>query len=151
MSANGDAARRDMWAGRIERCLASGMAIGEWRSLNKVSKSSLYRRLAVTKAIVPAVSAAGQAVADSAEETPGSKDWRSGKPLGAFLTKRETPRGLSLYAVALTLADVSVVVAFVVAWAFVSPVASTVAGHMLVTSVSERAIESIADAGCFMA
>lgn len=44
MSANGDAARRDMWAGRIERCLASGMAIGEWCSLNKVSKSSLYRR-----------------------------------------------------------------------------------------------------------
>lgn len=41
MSANGDAARRDMWAGRIERCLASGMAIGEWCSLNKVS---LYRR-----------------------------------------------------------------------------------------------------------
>lgn len=47
MSANGDAARRDMWAGRMERCLASGMAIGEWCSLNKVSKSSLYRRLAV--------------------------------------------------------------------------------------------------------
>lgn len=94
MSANGDAARRDMWAGRIERCLASGMAIGEWRSLNKVSKSSLYRRLAVTKAIVPAVSAAGQAVADSAEETPESKDWRSGKPLGAFLTKRENSERL---------------------------------------------------------
>lgn len=30
MSVNGDAARREMWAGRIERCLASGMAIGEW-------------------------------------------------------------------------------------------------------------------------
>ena len=29
MSANGDAARRDMWAGRIERCPASGMDIGE--------------------------------------------------------------------------------------------------------------------------
>ena len=43
MSANGDAARRDMWAGCMERCLASGMAIGEWRSLNKVNKSSLYR------------------------------------------------------------------------------------------------------------
>ena len=43
MSVNGDAARRDMWAGRIERCLASGMAIGEWCSLNKVNKSSLYR------------------------------------------------------------------------------------------------------------
>lgn len=29
MSVNGDAARCDMWAGRIERCLVSGMAIGE--------------------------------------------------------------------------------------------------------------------------
>ena len=38
MSVNGDAARRDMWAGRIERCLASGMAIGQWCSLNKVNK-----------------------------------------------------------------------------------------------------------------
>ena len=47
MSVNGDAARRDMWAGRIERCLASGMAIGEWCSLNKVSKSSLYRWLGI--------------------------------------------------------------------------------------------------------
>lgn len=48
-------------------------------------------------------------------------------------------------------ADVSAVAAFVVAWTFALPVASTVAGHMLATSVSERAIESIADAGCFMA
>ena len=47
MSVNGDAARRDMWAERIERCLASDMAIGEWCSLNKVNKSSLYRWLAV--------------------------------------------------------------------------------------------------------
>ena len=47
MSANGDAARRDMWAGRIERCPASGMDIGERRPLRKVSKSSPYRRLAV--------------------------------------------------------------------------------------------------------
>lgn len=47
MSINGDAARRDMWAGRIERYLASGMAIDEWCSLNKVNKSSLYRWLAV--------------------------------------------------------------------------------------------------------
>lgn len=43
MSANGDAARRDMWAGRIERCPASGMDIGERRPLRKVSKSSPYR------------------------------------------------------------------------------------------------------------
>ena len=39
MSANGDAARRDMRAGRIERCPASGMDIGERRPLRKVSKS----------------------------------------------------------------------------------------------------------------
>lgn len=59
-------------------------------------------------------------------------------------------RGFPLYVVALRLADVSVVVAFVVAWAFASPVASAVAGHRLATSASERVIESIADAGCFM-
>lgn len=47
------------------------------------------------------------------------------------------------------LADVSAVAAFAVAWAFALPVASAVAGHMLATSASERAIESIADAGCF--
>ena len=84
MSVSGDAARRDMWAGRIERCLASGTAIGERRSL---SKSSLYKRslssvtrglaaspgrtsgwvkatcdgLAAAKAIVPALSVAGRA------------------------------------------------------------------------------------------
>lgn len=89
----------------------------EWCSLNKVSKSSLYRRLAVfrderlgrfagknseafgwvtamrdgiavTKAIVPAVSAAGQAVADPAEETPGSKDWRLIVLCGCFDARR---------------------------------------------------------------
>ena len=175
MSVNGDAARRDMWAGRIERCLASGMAIGQWCSLSKVNKSSLYRWLAVfrderlgrfagknseafgwgtamrddiavTKAVVPAVSAA-----DPAEETPGSKDWRSGKPLGSFRPKGRTPRGLSFYMAVLAFADVSAVVAFVVAWAFASSVASAVAGRMLATSASERAIEGIADAGCFMA
>ena len=47
MSANGDAARRDMWAGRIERCPASGMDIGERCPLRKVSKSSPYRWIAV--------------------------------------------------------------------------------------------------------
>ena len=46
---------------------------------------------------------------------------------------------------------VSVMVVFVVAWTFAALVASAVAGHMLVTSASERAIESVADAGCFMA
>ena len=50
--------------------------------------------IAVTKAVVPAVSAAGQAVADPAGETPGSKGWRSGKPLGAFSTKRENSERL---------------------------------------------------------
>lgn len=117
MSVNGDAARRDIWAGRIERCLASGMAIGEWCSLNKVSKSSLYRRLAVfrderldrfagknseafgwvaamrdgiaaTKAVVPAVSAAGQAAANPAEETPGSKDWGEREASRSFLDQK---------------------------------------------------------------
>lgn len=47
MSVNGAAARRDMWAGRIGRCLASGMVIGDRCSLRKASKSSLCRWLAV--------------------------------------------------------------------------------------------------------
>ena len=42
MSVNGDVARHEMWAGRIERCLTSGMVIGERCALNKVSKSSLF-------------------------------------------------------------------------------------------------------------
>ena len=46
MSANGDAARRDMWAGRIERCLSANMTIKEWCGLNKVSESNLYRWMA---------------------------------------------------------------------------------------------------------
>ena len=37
MSVNGDAARRDMWAGRIERCLATDMTVKEWCALNKVA------------------------------------------------------------------------------------------------------------------
>lgn len=36
MSVSGGAARRDMWAGRIERCLASGMVIGERCLLRRV-------------------------------------------------------------------------------------------------------------------
>ena len=47
MSVSGDAARCDMWAGRIGRCLAADMAIGERCSPNKVNKPSLYKRLAV--------------------------------------------------------------------------------------------------------
>ena len=43
MSANGDAARRDMWAGRIERCLAADMTVKEWCALNKVAESSLCK------------------------------------------------------------------------------------------------------------
>lgn len=46
MSVNGDAARRDMWAGRIERCLAADMTVKEWCSLNKVAESSLYKWMA---------------------------------------------------------------------------------------------------------
>ena len=43
MSANGDAARRDMWAERIERCLAADMTVKEWYALNKVAESSLCK------------------------------------------------------------------------------------------------------------
>ena len=43
MSANGDAARRDMWAWRIERCLAADMTAKEWCALNKVAESSLCK------------------------------------------------------------------------------------------------------------
>lgn len=41
-----DAHRRDMWAGRIERCLDSRTTIREWCELNKVSKSSLCKWMA---------------------------------------------------------------------------------------------------------
>ena len=118
MSINGDAARRDMWAGRIERCLASGMAIGEWCSLNKVNKSSLYRWLAVfrdeeparfagknsgtsgwlkvtrqsiadAKAIVPAAGPAAQGAADPAEEAAEPKGPLSPLPIRALVGRVE--------------------------------------------------------------
>ncbi len=38
--------RRDMWAGRIERCLAADMPVREWCRLNKVAESSLYSWMA---------------------------------------------------------------------------------------------------------
>ena len=41
-----DAQRRGMWTGRIERCLDSGMAIGEWCELNKVGESNLCKWMA---------------------------------------------------------------------------------------------------------
>ena len=44
---NSDAARRDMWAGRIERCLAADMTVKEWYALNKVAESSLYKWIAL--------------------------------------------------------------------------------------------------------
>lgn len=44
---NGDAARRDMWAGHIERCLAADMTVKEWCALNKVAESSLYKWMAL--------------------------------------------------------------------------------------------------------
>lgn len=47
MSVSGAAARRDVWVRRIERCPAAGIAIGERCSLNKVNKSSLYKRFVV--------------------------------------------------------------------------------------------------------
>lgn len=100
-----------------------GMDIGERRSRNKARKLGLCRwhavfrgetpgcfagksseasgwvtvtrdDIAAAKAIVLVVSAAGQAAADPAEETPGSKGQRSGKPLGAFSTKRENSERL---------------------------------------------------------
>ena len=43
MSANGDAARCDMRAGRIERCLAADMTVKERYTLNKVAESSWMR------------------------------------------------------------------------------------------------------------
>ena len=46
VSVNGDAARRDMWAGRIERCLAADMTVKEWYALNKVAESSLCKWMA---------------------------------------------------------------------------------------------------------
>ena len=46
MSVNGGVARRDMWAGRIERCLAADMTVKEWCALNKVAESSLYKWMA---------------------------------------------------------------------------------------------------------
>lgn len=45
MSANGDAARCDMRAGRIERCLAADMTVKERYALNKVAESSLCKRM----------------------------------------------------------------------------------------------------------
>lgn len=45
MSANGDAARRDMRAGRIERCLAADMTVKERYALNKVAESGLCKRM----------------------------------------------------------------------------------------------------------
>ena len=41
-----DAQRRDMWAGRIERCLAADTTVREWCRLNKVAESSLYSWMA---------------------------------------------------------------------------------------------------------
>lgn len=46
MSANGDAARRDMWAGHIERCLAADMTVKERYALNKVAEFSLCKWMA---------------------------------------------------------------------------------------------------------
>ena len=43
MPVNGDAARRDMRTGRIERCLAADMTAKEWCALNKVAESSLCK------------------------------------------------------------------------------------------------------------
>ena len=75
-----------------------------------------------------------------------SQDWAAGSSaaLSGWLS------GVFWLELVASAAGASVVAAFVAAWAFASSVASAVAGHMLVTGASERAIESIADAGCFM-
>ena len=57
-----DAQRREMWAGRIERCLSADMTIKQWCGLNKVSESGLYRWMARFR-----------------EEEPGRFPRRSGK------------------------------------------------------------------------
>lgn len=41
-----DTERRNMWADRIERCLASDMTIREWCRLNHVGQSCLYKWMA---------------------------------------------------------------------------------------------------------
>lgn len=46
ISVNGDAARRDMWAGRVERCLVADMTVKVRCTLNKVAESSLYKWMA---------------------------------------------------------------------------------------------------------
>ena len=46
MSANGDAARRDMRAGRIERCLVADMTVKERYALNRVVGLSLHKWMA---------------------------------------------------------------------------------------------------------
>ena len=102
--------------------------------------------IAAAKAIEPVVS-----FADPVEGRWDPGAGGAGSLSNLSRPKGKTPRGLSFYMAVLAFADVSVMTAFVVARAFASPVASAVAGHMLVTSVSERAIESIADAGCFVA
>ena len=43
MSANGDVARRDMRAGRIERCLVADMTVKERYALNRVVGLSLCK------------------------------------------------------------------------------------------------------------
>lgn len=61
MSANGDAARRDMRAGRMERCLAAGMTAKERYALNKVAESSLCKWMARFREGSPGRFSAGRA------------------------------------------------------------------------------------------
>lgn len=39
MPVNGDAAWRDMWVGRMKRCLVADITVKEWCALNKVAES----------------------------------------------------------------------------------------------------------------
>lgn len=43
MPVNGDAARRDMWVGHIERFLVVDMTVKEWCAFNKVAEFSLCK------------------------------------------------------------------------------------------------------------
>ena len=62
VSANGDAARCDMRAGRIERCLAADMTVKERYALNKVAESSLYKWIARFREEDPGRFPAGRAM-----------------------------------------------------------------------------------------
>ena len=48
-----DAERRGIWAGRTERRLTADTTVKEWCELNKVSKSNLYKWMAIFRGEEP--------------------------------------------------------------------------------------------------